>query len=258
MSHTLIPRSSTIKPLTGLVAIMLAIALHLGVFLHYSVPQALPPTKEAVSTSIKIGLKTFSQPAPAVAKSTPTPAKPKPIIKQPVLRKTIAKTIPKPLAQPIPAATPKAILEPPPEPIAKPKVKPRTNNNTSTEETLAADSSTTLSANTTSNTSSLAKAKPEIQSSYENNLVAWLQRYKRYPSIAKRKGQQDIIELKITIDREGNVLSQNIIKASIYQSLNKATIRMIKKASPLPPVPKEIQNNKTRFTFIVPVVFKLN
>ena len=92
---------------------------------------------------------------------------------------------------------------------------------------------------------------------YETTLLVWLERYKRYPSSAKRRGQEDRIELEFVIDKDGNVLSHKIVKSSPYGSLNKAVAKMIKRASPLPSVPEALRGNKTTFTYVVPILFEL-
>jgi len=241
MSHTLIPKASAVSPLTWLVAIILTFALHVVFFLNYPMSQPSETTKKAISNSIEIGLKTDLKtisipPSPTKV----TPEKPKPVIK---------KSKPKPIL--------KAIVKPKVIESTKTKESPIEENNQQRELETAASSATTASTSISATTPSLSSTSPVIKASYEASLVDWLQRYKRYPTMAKRRGQEDIIELKITIDKEGNVLSQEIIKTSLYKSLNRATLKMIKRASPLPPVPEDIQNNKTRFTFIIPVVFKL-
>ena len=103
-----------------------------------------------------------------------------------------------------------------------------------------------------------SRGKSNLKANYETRLAAWLTRYKRYPPIAKRRRQEDLIELEFTIDQQGNLLSQRIINTSPYNSLNRAVIKMITKASPLPPVPKGIRGGKTTFTFIIPILFELN
>jgi periplasmic protein TonB len=274
IAHSLIPQSSAISPLTGLAAIILTVVLHLAFFLNYPTPSS--PPKKTTSTAIEIGLKTLSKPPAPIA--TPLPATPpvitpKPTAKKPAVKTPITKK-PSPRKPPItkkpkPIIQPKAIIAP--TPIAKPKItEPVKTEESPVEESLAKTSinaeqvdtqqteKATSSASQSSTSPALTSRTDTAKASYETTLVAWLQRYKRYPTIAKRRGQEDIIELEFTIDKEGNVLSHKILKASTYKSLNKAAIKMITRASPLPPVPTDIQNNKTRFTFIVPVAFRLN
>jgi protein TonB len=260
MTHALIPTSSAINPLTGLAVIILTLALHLALFLNY--PTSQTPPQEVVSTAIEIGLVTIAKPLTLV--STTTAVKPTPITKQSTPAKPPVKKKPKPISSK--SATPKAAI---PKPItSKPITRPQMIESTQIEASPAEENTASLekentttpitAASTSPTPASLGSINPDIKASYEASLVAWLQRYKRYPTIAKRKGQEDIVELEITIDTAGNVLSQKLITASSYKSLNKATMKMVNRASPLPAVPEEIQNNKTRFTFIIPLVFKLN
>ncbi|MEM9102395.1 MAG: energy transducer TonB [Pseudomonadota bacterium] len=91
--------------------------------------------------------------------------------------------------------------------------------------------------------------------SYTANLLAWLERHKKYPKRAKARRQQGTVMLSFVIDRQGVVLSQSIQKSSGYTHLDKEALKMLKRASPLPAIPESMQ--KETLPLVVPVEFFL-
>ena len=67
---------------------------------------------------------------------------------------------------------------------------------------------------------------------------------------------EDIITLKFAINRQGEILYHYLVKKSQYPLLNKAINRMMKRASPVPPIPHEIAGKE--MTFTIPVHFDPN
>ncbi|MBX2807724.1 MAG: TonB family protein [Cellvibrionaceae bacterium] len=98
---------------------------------------------------------------------------------------------------------------------------------------------------------------PQVSAAYKARLLAWLEAYKRYPSVAKRRGQEDTLVLEFTIDAQGHVISYTLSKPSRYHSLNRAVEKMIQQASPVVAVPAALRGNQTAFTFVVPIRFQL-
>ena len=112
----------------------------------------------------------------------------------------------------------------------------------------------------TSNTSQNQKtdyAKAKLEDSYKATLILWLQRFKRYPNAAQRRGQQGVVSVEFSINADGEVLSFRVIETSEYERLNQAAIQMIQRASPLPPVPDGLRNGQNFFTYSVPVNFTI-
>ncbi|MDA9004003.1 energy transducer TonB [bacterium] len=290
--HTLLPLNSTVKPISWLVIVLLAILLHLALLLNYESPPHEPALKGVDIKVVEIGLKKLiAAPAPVKPKSelkkitkpvqkavlnkpVKPPAKPKPTLKKPL--KTTPKVKPvlvaKPSTQPPKPAKPKPTLKKPlktppkvkPVLVAKPSTNPPEKTLKENTEAIVKETTTQTAPETTKQVAASASkassngGNAKIKASYETRLLMWLQRYKRYPNTAKRRGQEDRVDIQFTIDAKGNVLSQRLVKPSSYSSLNKAVEKMLKRAAPLPSVPEEIQAGKTQFTFVVPVSFKLN
>lgn len=92
---------------------------------------------------------------------------------------------------------------------------------------------------------------PELN--YKEQVVLWLKRYGGYPRDAFRFRQEGVVLLHFVIDRRGRVLVYNIRKSSGYHLLDQAVKQMMERASPVPPIPRDIQLAKMEFT--VPVRF---
>lgn len=90
---------------------------------------------------------------------------------------------------------------------------------------------------------------------WQSQVIAHLNHAKRYPSDARRRREEGIPHLQFAIDRLGRVLSARIVRSSGFPALDQAAIDMINRASPVPPPPASIPDN--RITLTVPVNFNL-
>ena len=90
---------------------------------------------------------------------------------------------------------------------------------------------------------------------YEQLLVAWLEKHKKYPSRAKRLRIEGEGMLRILIDRSGRTRQVSLEQRTGNRFLDKAALDMARRANPFPPIP----NNDPRheLEFIVPVAFVL-
>ncbi len=96
------------------------------------------------------------------------------------------------------------------------------------------------------------------KSRYMRQLSLWLGRHKEYPTIARRRHLEGEVIIQFVIDREGHLLRHTIIQPSPHQSLNRATVNMLKRASPMPAVPANIAQTKSEFEYEIPVKFDLS
>jgi len=88
-------------------------------------------------------------------------------------------------------------------------------------------------------------------SSWQRSLAAHLERYKRYPTQAQARGENGIVNLAFSIDRQGRVVSSHILRGSGSQILDEETLAMLKRAEPLPRPPSDIADNQ--LSFVLPV-----
>ena len=87
-------------------------------------------------------------------------------------------------------------------------------------------------------------------------IAAQLERYKRYPAIAQRRGEQGVVKLRFTLSRDGGVSNAQIEHGSGYADLDNEVLALVQRAQPLPPIPANIPDNT--LDIHVPVAFGLH
>ena len=95
-----------------------------------------------------------------------------------------------------------------------------------------------------------------MRANYEAQLVAWLGRYKRYPSRARRLGEEGTAVVRFEVAPDGRVLRAVIHESSGYDSLDDAALRMVERASPVPSPPPGYAAGTAVLS--VPVGFRLH
>jgi periplasmic protein TonB len=96
---------------------------------------------------------------------------------------------------------------------------------------------------------------PRIAPSWQTELVRRLEQYKRYPGDAQSRGVEGVVMLSFSVDRNGRVLSREIVRSSGHPELDKEVVSMIERAQPLPPFPPSMPQEKLDLT--VPIRFSL-
>ncbi|MFO1116382.1 MAG: energy transducer TonB [Beijerinckiaceae bacterium] len=86
---------------------------------------------------------------------------------------------------------------------------------------------------------------------WQRQLVAHLDRHKRYPAGTRMEGE---IPVRFTIDRAGRILSAHLLKSSGSPALDEAAVAMVRRSDPVPPPPEAIGDQA--LTMTVPVVFR--
>lgn len=90
---------------------------------------------------------------------------------------------------------------------------------------------------------------------YYSVLMAHLQRKKRYPSEARQARQQGIVTVRFTVNRDGAVTASSIKRSSGHDLLDQATLDLMQRVSPLPPIPREMQRDS--LTIALPIDYAL-
>jgi protein TonB len=91
--------------------------------------------------------------------------------------------------------------------------------------------------------------------SYSAKLTKSISRQKRYPRIAQMRGWQGKIIIDLKIDGQGNLIKAKIKQGSEFKILDTEGMNMVKRASPFPKPPKELESKI--FNVVVPISFKL-
>ena len=235
------------------ITVLIAITLHVGIAMWFSLsshaplkePPALPlrvsllaaVEKTTVNTSIQESqLEPISEPV-----LTPTPA-PKPAAK-PVIQEV--------LLEPFPSVKP--MPEPqPPTPEPQPST-PRPVN--SAPETEQSSKPVQEMAQPVPAAPSVAPLDVIATARYEQLLVAWLERHKKYPRRAKRLRIEGKGMLRILIDRTGRTQQVTLEQRTGNRLLDQAALKMAQRADPFPPIPDN--DSRRELEFIIPVVFAL-
>jgi len=87
---------------------------------------------------------------------------------------------------------------------------------------------------------------------WKSRLMARLERAKRYPSGARRRGEEGIAYVSFAIDGEGRVLSAQLARSSGHVELDEEVLALVRRASPLPPPPPGVPS-----TITAPVRFNI-
>ncbi len=90
---------------------------------------------------------------------------------------------------------------------------------------------------------------------YYADLATWLSKHKRYPSRAKRSGQEGIVEIEFVIDKDGRLLDHRIVSSSGFRMLDDEAYAMVQRAAPMPPIPGDLAMDELSVT--APISFSL-
>jgi protein TonB len=171
-------------------------------------------------------------PGPLQQEAEPEPQPEKPIEK--------IELPPDPQAEPVVAVTPPPKLEPPKE--KKPKQKHASLASAPTRADPQAD-------RPAAPMPGLSSRNSDALPNWKTQLVAKLERSKRYPSEAR--GDQGIAQLAFSVDRQGGVHNARIVRSSGSSVLDHETLALVQRAQPLPPPPPEVSG--AQIPIVVPI-----
>lgn len=90
---------------------------------------------------------------------------------------------------------------------------------------------------------------------YVSDSIKKIRTKTKYPQRALDRNQAGNVRVAVVVDRDGNLISSNIIESSQYDLLNKEALDAIKRSAPFPALPEAISG--TRFEFSVPMRWAL-
>ena len=170
----------------------------------------------------------------------PAPIKPPEPVKPKVVPPPQAKPLPQPLPKPV--HTPQPISEPPPVIAVAPKVE--------APPTFVAPTPEPPKPVPTVNQADIDSARNQYGSALSREIAKHI----NYPSIAKMRGWQGVVEIDFQLDGNGKILSQKIRTSSGFEVLDKQALEMVKKSNF--PIPPEVLKSSA-FNVTVPVSFRL-
>ena len=92
-------------------------------------------------------------------------------------------------------------------------------------------------------------------SSYRARVLAHLSRYKTYPPEAQSRGITGVATVRFALASDGRVLSAALARGSGASVLDDSAVAMVRRASPFPPFPPDL--NRARLDFAAPVRFEM-
>ena len=92
-----------------------------------------------------------------------------------------------------------------------------------------------------------------IRATWQKELVAHLDKHKRYPSERTQKSAEILVNF--VLDRLGHIVSASIVKGSGDAVFDQAALAMLHRSDPVPPPPPLIADEGLSFT--LPVVFRV-
>jgi len=87
---------------------------------------------------------------------------------------------------------------------------------------------------------------------WQARVASHLERRKRYPSAARRQGQQGTAQVRFTFDGSGNVQSVSLVRSSGVPALDEEVVSLVRRASPIPAPPPGVNR-----TIVVPIRFSV-
>jgi len=90
---------------------------------------------------------------------------------------------------------------------------------------------------------------------WETELVAHIERFKRYPPDARARGDQGVARVTFTVDRDGWVRGTRIVQSSGSPELDREALAMLARAQPVPRPPEHALTDE--LSFVIPVRFNI-
>ncbi len=193
-------------------------------------------------------------PGPEQVMSDASPNKPVESLeeKQKVEEKVASRPVEEPPPEVKPAPNPEVAVEPPREVQQEtPRQAPRLPAPTISalvaisERTAALPAAPTQGQATPQNSSALA--------AWRSQIVAVIERNKRYPETSARRGEQGVAQVFFSLDRQGRVIDSRVVRSSGASALDEEALALLRRAQPFPPVPPEILGD--RVNLILPLRF---
>ncbi len=244
-------------------AAAVVLAAHLGLMATYLLFFTQPPQGALESPAIIIDLAPLPvapasplhvAPGPEMVEAAPPPEpQVKPVPREPFLEPT------PPLVEPLVALPelPKESPSPPPvkeEPRPKPSELKRVEQQKPAPRTTAAPRSERALAERPA-APSPGSVSAAAMASWRDQVVAQLQRAKRYPSGAEARRAEGVVTLSFSLSRSGSVLSRSIARSSGNPELDQEVLAMVMRAQPFPQFPPGM--NQASVPLNVPVRFSL-
>jgi protein TonB len=91
--------------------------------------------------------------------------------------------------------------------------------------------------------------------SWHRRIAQQIEQHKGYPPSARARHETGTAQLAFTLDRNGKVITNRIVRTSGSATLDQETIDTVRRAQPFPPPPPNMPGET--FDFTVPIRFNI-
>jgi protein TonB len=195
-------------------------------------------------------------PGPEQVMSEASPARPVEQVdeKQKTEEKLASRPVEEPPPEIKPAPNPDVALEPPRQEVTRARPQqPRTPAPTTSAPQALSEQTAALPAAPMQGrpTPNRSTAVP----TWKTEILALLERNKRYPGAAQSRHQQGTAQVFFSLDRQGRVIDSRVVRSSGASSLDDEALALLRRAQPFPPPPAELPGQHVDLT--VPIRFNL-
>ncbi|OYQ35512.1 hypothetical protein CHU95_07210 [Niveispirillum lacus] len=96
---------------------------------------------------------------------------------------------------------------------------------------------------------------PDAMAAFQGRLMAHLGKHKRYPMASRQRRQQGTAWVRLTLDRQGRVVSHHLERGCGVEALDREATELVIRAQPLPAIPAEM--GLEQMELVLPVEFSL-
>jgi protein TonB len=212
----------------------------------------LPPGPEMTASDASLSRPTDSLEEKTEEKIEQVEAK----LEQKVEEKLEAKPVEEPPPEVKPAPDPEVAIQPPPPPQeVKQEIPMRQDPRAPAPATSAPQAvpEQTAAIPTAPTQGQIKPRNSQAAAKWQNQIVAAIERNKRFPETAARRGESGTAQVFFSIDRHGRVLSSRIVRSSGAAVLDDEALALLHRAEPFPPPPPEYPGDSVNF--ILPLHF---
>jgi periplasmic protein TonB len=174
--------------------------------------------------------------------------------KQKTEEKVASKPVEEPPPEIKPAPNPDVALDPPHQEVTRAQPQqPRTPAPTTSAPQALSEQTAALPAAPTQ-----GRPNPNRSSAvptWRTQILALLERNKRYPGGAQSRHQQGTAQVFFSLDRQGRVIDSRVVHSSGASALDEEALALLRRAQPFPPPPPELPG--PRIDLNVPIRFNL-
>lgn len=96
---------------------------------------------------------------------------------------------------------------------------------------------------------------PDVEKAYLAQIVKKLNRYKKYPAIAKSQRLSGTVTVRFTVNAQGQVVNTHMVKGSGFPALDQEAMALVQRVSPFKPIPAGMKKDILHLT--VPIRFSV-